>query len=164
MVVPGKYKVSLSKFQDGKFTELVPPQEFVCKSLNNTTLPVKDRQALDKFNKKVANLTRAVSGADEYRKSLDEKIKYLEKAVIDGAGVPDESYNTAIKIKKELDDFNRKLNGDPLKAQYEGFSPTSVKQRVDMITSSLWYTTSAPTTTYIDNYNAAANQFEGFIV
>ena len=105
------------------------------KSLNNTTLPVNDRQALDKFNKKVAELTRAISGADEYRKSLDEKIKYFKKAVIDGAGVPDESYNTVIKIEKELDDFNRKLNGDPLIAQYEGGSPTSVKQRVDLITS-----------------------------
>ena len=163
MVVPGKYRVSLSKFQDGKFTELVQPQEFVCKSLNNKSLPINDEQALDNFNKKVAKLTRAVSGADEYRKSLGEKITYFKKAVIDGAGVPEESYNNVIKIEKELDDFNRKLNGDPLKAQYEGFSPTSVKQRVDMITSSLWNTTSAPTTTYIDNYNAAANQFEGLL-
>jgi photosystem II stability/assembly factor-like uncharacterized protein len=163
MVVPGKYKVSLSKFQDGKFTELVSPQEFVCKSLNNTSLPVDDKLALDKFNKKVAELTRAISGADEYRKSLDEKIKYLKKAVIDGAGVPDESYSTVIKIEKELDDFNRKLNGDPLVAQYEGASPTSVKQRVDMITSSLWFTTAAPTSTYIQNYDAAADQFEGLL-
>ncbi len=163
MVVPGKYKVSLSKFQDGKFTELVPPQEFVCRSLNNTTLPVNDRQALDKFNKKVAELTRAISGADEYRKSLDEKIKYFKKAVIDGAGVPDELYNTVIKIQKELDDFNRKLNGDPLIVQYEGGSPTSVKQRVDIVTSALWNTTAAPTTTYIQSYEAAANQFGGLL-
>ncbi|MEJ2617410.1 MAG: hypothetical protein P8Z35_20830, partial [Ignavibacteriaceae bacterium] len=152
MVVPGTYKVSLSKFQDGKFTELVPPQEFTCKPLNNTSLPAKDKLALEKFNKKVADLTRAISGADEYMKSLDKKIKYFEKAIIDGAGVPDESYTTVIKIKKELDDFNRKLNGDPLLAHYEGATPTSVKQRVDIITSSLWNTTSAPTETYIKSY------------
>ncbi len=67
--------------------------------------------------------------------------------------------HTIIKIEKEFDDFNRKLNGDPLKVPYEGGSPTSVKQRVDLITSALWITTSAPTTTYIQSYDAAANQF-----
>jgi photosystem II stability/assembly factor-like uncharacterized protein len=163
MVVPGKYNVSLSKFQDGKFTDLVPPQEFVCKSLNNASLPAEDKPALDKFNRKVAELTRAVSGVDVYRKSLDDKINYFEKAILDGAKVPDDAYNTVLKIKKELDDFNRKLNGDPLIAQYEGGSPTSVKERVDLITSSLWTTTSAPTSTYIQSYDAAANQFDGLL-
>ena len=142
---------------------MVPPQEFTCKSLNNSSLPAEDKLALDKFNKKVADLTRAISGADDYRKSLDEKIKYFEKAVITGAAVPDEAYNTVIKIKKELDDFNRKLNGDPLLAQYEGALPTSVKHRVDLITSSLWNTTSAPTTTYIKLYDSAADQFSGLL-
>ncbi len=52
-----------------------------------------DKLALDKFNKKVAELTRAISGADVYRKWLDEKIKYFKIAVIDGAEVPDDSYN-----------------------------------------------------------------------
>ena len=44
-------------------------------------------------------------------------------------------------------------------ANYEGATPTSVKQRVDIITSSLWNTTSAPTETYIKSYEFAANQF-----
>ena len=159
MVVPGKYKVSLSNFVDGKFTELVPPQEFVCKPLNITSLPAKDKLALDKFNKKVASLTRAISGADAYRKSLVNKIAYLEKAVIDGADVPDSIYNSILSVKKDLDGFNRKLNGDPLIARYEGGSPTSVKERVDLITSALWTTTAAPTTTFIKSYDVAANAF-----
>jgi photosystem II stability/assembly factor-like uncharacterized protein len=163
MVVPGKYKVSLSKFEYGKFTQLVPPQEFICKPLNNSTLPAEDKLALDKFNKKVANLTRAMSAADEYRKSLNDKLNYFKKAVIDGADVPDDTYNSIISIKKELDAFNRQLNGDPLLAQYEGASPTSVKQRVDLITSSLWTTTSAPTTTFVKSYNVAADQFGGLL-
>ncbi len=163
MVVPGTYKVSLSKFQDGKFTELVAPQEFVCKSLNIASIPAEDQQSLDQFNRKVAELTRAVSGADAYRKSLDEKIKYFKKAVLEGAEVPEETYNTVIKIEKELDDFNRKLNGDPLRARYEGGSPTSVKDRIDLVTGALWSTTSAPTDTYVKSYDAAASQFDGLL-
>ncbi len=163
MVVPGKYKVSLSKFEDGKFTELVQPQEFFCKPLNNTSLPAKDKIALDKFNKKVAEMTRAMSAADDYRKELNNKLSYLEKAVINGADVPDEIYNSILSVKKELDDFNRQLNGDPLLVSYEGASPTSVKQRVDLITSSLWTTTSAPTTTFKKSYDVAADQFGGLL-
>ncbi|HKJ81034.1 MAG TPA: hypothetical protein VJ954_03345, partial [Ignavibacteriaceae bacterium] len=159
MVVPGKYKVSLSKFENGKFTELVKPQEFVCKLLHNTTLPHPNEEELNKFNKDVAKLTRAMSGANAFRKSLVNKIAYMEKAVIEGANVPDDTYDTIISIKKELDAFNRRLNGDPLLSNYEGAAPTSLKDRIDMITSSLWTTTSAPTTTFIQSYNVAAEQF-----
>ena len=159
MVVPGKYKVSLSKFVDGEFTQLVPPQDFVCEPLNVTTLTTEERLALDQFNKKVASLTRAISGADAYRKSLVNKIGYLEKAVIDGANVPDSIYNSIVSIKKELDELNEELNGDQLKADYEGASPTSVKERVDLITGALWTTTAAPTTTFKKSYDVAASKF-----
>jgi len=74
MVVPGKYKVSLSKFEDGQRTELAAPVPFNCQPLNNTTLAALDKNALDVFNKKVAELTRAVTGADAYRKELSDRI------------------------------------------------------------------------------------------
>jgi photosystem II stability/assembly factor-like uncharacterized protein len=156
MVVPGKYFVSLSKFQDGKFTELVPPNEFICKSLNITTLPAEDKLALDTFNKKVAELTRTITGADAFRKELAGKITYLKKAVLDGAEVKASAYNDVIRIESDLREVNRKLNGDPLRARYEGASPTSVKGRVDLITGALWNTTAAPTNTFIKSYDAAA--------
>ena len=163
MVVPGKYTVSLSKFVDGKFTELVAPVEFVCTPLNNSSLPEADKAASDIFNKKVAELTRAISGADAYMGYLNDKIDYLKKGTLDASGVSNQEYEEIISIQKQLDDFNRKLNGDPLIARYEGASPTSVKDRVDLITSSLWTTTSAPTTTYKKSYEVAANQFDAIL-
>ena len=159
MVVPGKYSVSLSKFEDGKFTELVPPKEFTCKPLGITTLPAENKQALDAFNKKVAELTRAITGADAYRKELVDKLGYLKKAVIEAADVPDDLFDRVISIGNELTDFNHKLNGDPLRAKYEGGTPTSVKGRVDLITAALWSTTAAPTTTFKESYDAAASKF-----
>ncbi|HSW53447.1 MAG TPA: hypothetical protein VLH59_00035 [Ignavibacteriaceae bacterium] len=156
MVVPGNYFVSLSKFQDGIFTELVPQKEFICKSLNIATLPAEDKLALDTFNKKVAELTRTITGADEFRKELSGKITYLKKAILDGAEVKVGAYNDVIRIESGLREVNRKLNGDPLRARYEGASPTSVKGRVDLITGALWNTTAAPTNTFIKSYEAAA--------
>ena len=160
MVVPGKYFVSLSKFQDGIFTELVPPKEFKCRALNNTTLPAEDKLSLDAFNKKVAELTRAIAGADAFRRDLGDKLAYLKKAVLDGAEVPAETYNGIINIEADLRDLNRKLNGDQLRARYEGGAPTSVKGRVDLITGALWNTTAAPTTTFIKSYDTAASKFD----
>ena len=164
MVVPGKYFVSLSKFEDGKFTELVAPKEFLCKSLNNTTLPAEDKLALDVFNKKVAELTRAISGTDAHRKELVEKLSYLKKAFLESAGTPDEIYEKIINIELDLKEFNRELNGDPLRARYEGASPTSVKGRVDLITGALWNTTAAPTNTFIKSYDAAASKFDAILL
>lgn len=156
MVIPGKYFVSLSKFQDGIFTELVAKKEFICKSLNNTSLPAEDKLALDAFNKKVAELTRAVTGADAFRGELLDKIVYLKKAVLDGAEVPASTYSNIINMEADLRELNIKINGDPLRARYEGGSPTSVKGRVNLITGSLWSTTAAPTNTFIKSYDAAA--------
>lgn len=48
------------------------------------------------------------------------------------------------------------MNGDPLRARYDGASPTSVKGRLELITSALWSTTAAPTNTFIRSYDAAA--------
>ena len=159
MVVPGKYYVSLSKFEDDKFTQLAPPQEFTCKILNNTTLPAKDKIALDKFNKKVAELTRAVSGTDAYRKELNDKIKYFKEAVLTSARVPDNVYQQVISLEDKLKDFNLKLNGDPLRTKYEAATPISIKDRVDLVTAALWSTTAAPTTTFIKSYDTAADVF-----
>ncbi|MBE0539483.1 MAG: glycosyl hydrolase [Ignavibacterium sp.] len=160
MVVPGKYFVSLSKFQDGKFTELVNRKEFICKSLNNTTLPAEDKFSLDIFNKKVAELTRSITGADAFRNELVSKVSYLKKAILDGAEVPASTYNNIISIEADLRDLNVKLNGDQLRSRYEGASPTSVKQRVELITGALWNTTAAPTNTFITSYEMAASKFD----
>ncbi len=160
MVVSGKYFVSLSKFQDGQFTELVSSQEFNCVPLNNTSIPAQDKQALDYFNKQVAELTRAITGLDAYRKELVDKLSYLKKAAIETAGVPEDTYGKIINIESNLRELNRNLNGDPLRTRYEGATPTSVKQRVELITGALWSTTAAPTSTFITSYEIAASKFD----
>lgn len=164
MVVPGNYYVSLSKFESGSFSELVPPQKFLCKKLNNSSIPVEDKPALDKFNKKVAELTRAIYGADSYRKEMNDKLAYLKKAVLDGADVPKETYNEIVTIEQKLKILNIELNGDNLRTKYDGARPTSLKERVDLIMSALWSTTAAPTNTFIKSYDDAASKFDAILL
>lgn len=160
MIVPGIYYVSLSKFEDGSFNELVSSQKFVCKTLNNTSIPAEDKPALDLFNQKVAELIRAIYGADSYRNELVKKLSHLKKAIMEGSEVPVETYNDVIKIEQYLKDMNEELNGDNLRTRYEGARPTSVKERVDLIMYALWNTTAAPTNTFTKSYEAAASKFD----
>ena len=164
MAVPGSYNVSLSKFEDGIFTEMVTAKQFVCKPLGITSLPAEDKLALDAFNKKVAELTRAVTGADAYRKELENKLSYFKKATIETANVPGYTYNKILTAELNLKELNRQLNGDRLRSRYEGASPSSIKDRVDLITAALWNTTAAPTTTFIKSYDDAARKFDDVLV
>lgn len=163
MVVPGTYKVSLQKFEDGKFTEMVAPVAFNCVALNNSSLPAADKAALNEFNKKLAELTRAMSGADEYRNELVKKIPYLKRAVLDASNVPPAVYEQVSAIQKKLTDINKQMNGDGLRARYEAAVPISLKGRVDMITGALWSTTSAPTETFRSSYSIVADGFEAVL-
>ncbi len=164
MVVPGNYKVSLSKFENGIFTNLAGPKQFTCKPLGITSLPAEDKLALDAFNKKVAELTRAVTGADAYRKELVSRLSYLKKAAIETGNVPENTYNKILTAELNLKELNRQLNGDGLRRRYEGASPSSIKDRVDLITGALWNTTAAPTTTFTKSYDDAANKFDEVLV
>ena len=159
MAAPGKYKVSLTKFEDGVFSEMCAPQEFNCVTLNLNVLSAQDKSSLDAFNKKVGELTRLITGADAYRNELVNKIDYLKKAVFETPKAPADTYNKILVAKLKLDELNRKFNGDNLRSRYEGGTPTALRERVELITSSLWTTTSAPTTTFIKSYEVAAEKF-----
>ncbi len=160
MAVPGNYNVSISKYEAGNITELVAPQSFVCKSLDNTTLPAEDKEALDAFNKKVAELTRALSGVDEYRSDLNGKIKYMKKALFEAPNLPDETINQISEIEADMRAVGKVLHGDYLRSKYEGAAPTSLRDRMELITYGLWSTTAAPTTTYIKSYDVVAEKYD----
>jgi hypothetical protein len=160
MVLPGTYSVSLHKFEDGKFMELVAPQTFKTTPLNDYVLAGADKASLDEFNRKVAELSRAMSGADAYRTELAAKIPYLKQAILSGANVPIDTYEQVVAIQGKLTEVNRKMNGDNLRARYEGAAPPSLKGRIDEITGALWNTTSAPTETFKASYQLAASNFE----
>ena len=159
MVVPGTYKVSMWLFSEGVIKELQEPVSFICRPLNNSSLPAADHQALDAFNKKVAELTRAITGADEFRAEMAKKIPIFKQAVLETPAVPVATLERIRMIQRKLEELNIRLNGDGLRARYEGAAPVSLKGRLDIITGSLWNTTSAPTETYQASYNIAADKF-----
>ncbi len=165
MVVPGTYKVSMTLFEDNVFTELVAPQSFNCIPLNNNSLPLTndDRIALNNFNKKVAELTRAMNGADAYRSEMVDKLPLLIKAANDGSNVPLDALKQITEIENQLKEIDKKMNGDGLRARYEGAIPATLTGRINQISGGLWSTTSAPTESYLQSYETVASQFDAVL-
>jgi hypothetical protein len=160
MVPPGNYQVSLSKFEQGEMTQIAGPQTFKCKPLNITTIPPEDQASLDKFNKKVAKLSRAISAANAHKNHIQRQFPYLEQAILSVPSMQEKWFKDFLEIKEDLKKINIELNGDPLISRYEGAARTSLKNKIDLITGSLWSTTSGQTSTFERAYSEAEAEFE----
>ena len=159
MTLPGNYKVLLSKFEDGVYTELTATLPFKAVALNNATLPATDKKALEDFCKQVAELRRVSAAADEYRTEMVNKIKFIKQAIIETPNLPVTVSKIIAALEKRLTDVNTKLNGDATLARREFESSPSINGRIGNIVGGLWGTTAAPTTTFINSYQTAARQF-----
>ena len=157
--LPGNYKVSLSKFEDGVYTELVSPQNFKAVALNAATLPATDKKALDEFCKKIAELSRVTQAATQFRSELANKVRYMKQAIIETPKLSLEVSKAIQEVEKRLAVVNRQLNGDATLARREFETTPSINGRIGYITGVLWNTTAAPTQTQMDNYSIAAKQF-----
>lgn len=163
MVTPGEYRVAMYRVQNGAMIAVGEPQRFDCTPLNLASLPAEDVDALAEFNEGVAKLARAISAADAHRGTLSKRLPYLEKAVL-SVGAPKESWLSELAaVTIALREIDEALNGDTLLLQDEGQPRMSLKGRTDLIVSSLWVTTSAPTGTYIRAYNEAQEDFDSVL-
>jgi hypothetical protein len=156
--MPGNYNVSLSKFEDGKITEIVPAQPFKVNSLNAASLPAADKNALNAFCKKVSEIRRVISAADSYRDELANKMKYIKQAIIDAPATLNDAAAQAREIDRRLNDVNTRLNGDGSLSRREFEVPTSISARIGTIEGTMWSVSSAPTQTFITSYETASKQ------
>ncbi len=159
LAMAGTYKVSLSKFEDGKITELVPAQSFVIKSLNAASLPATDTKALNAFSRKVSELRRATGAADMYHSELTNKIRYIKSAIIDVPLQQDALTEQVHAVEKRLHAVDVKMNGDASLARREFETPPSINGRIGTIEATIWTATSAPTQTAMNSFDIAAKQF-----
>ncbi|MCI4670736.1 MAG: glycosyl hydrolase [Bacteroidia bacterium] len=157
---PGTYTVSMGKVVDEVYTELVPAVEFKVKSLDNSTLPAKNTDAVVKFQRKVDELARAVSGAEQMTKELGTKVNAIKSAVAATATADISMLADARKLEKRLMDVSLKLEGDRSLSRREFETPPSISARVGNVLFGLYRSTSEPTATFKDAYEIAAEEFK----
>jgi hypothetical protein len=163
LAMPGTYKVSLSKYEDGVYTELVPPQLFKCVALNNATLAATDKKAYDDFCKKVTDLRRVAGGVNQFYGDINNRLRLIETVVLDAPKVPLDVHNQVFQLKKRLEKVSRTMYGDATLARREFETTPSVNGRIMGIQYSLWSVTSAPTESNRKNYDIASKQISGII-
>jgi len=159
LVLPGNYKVSLAKFEDSIYTELVPPVPFTIEALNMATMAAGDRKALYDFGVKVEELQRAVAGTNVYMDELRNKLRYMKEAVLQTPAIDPAVMKNMLTLERRLTDMEKTLNGDASLTKREFEAPTSLNSRIGSIMEALISTTFPTTNTFMNSYNDAAKQF-----
>ncbi|MDX1908124.1 MAG: glycosyl hydrolase [Bacteroidia bacterium] len=159
LALPGTYYVSLSQVVNGQTTELVAPQAFEVKSLQNTTLPATDVAAREAFLIELSELRRRILGATTLLGELTNKVKHAKAAVYATPDAPISLLNTIRGLELRLAEISRQLNGDASLARREFPVPPGIVDRIETAVYGLWGSTSAPTTTQREAVRIAREDF-----
>lgn len=159
MAMPGKYSVSLQKFENGVLTSLAGPVSFECKALNIATLAAADKKDYDEFCKKVAEMRRVTSAANDIRAGIQRHLSAVKTAIIDMPAPANDLVKRVYAIEQRLANVSEQLNGDATRGRREFETKPSITGRIGQIEGGMWTTTSAPSETFRESYRIAAKQF-----
>ncbi len=160
LVMPGIYKVSFSKRVDGVITSLGQAQEFQVIVEGQDRMSPADRTNLVEFQQKVARLQRAVQGAVATTNALKPRLVAIRRALLETPAAPEKLLSDAAALDKRTNEILRALQGDQALRQRNMNLPPSITERVGDIVGSQRMSTARPTQTQIDQYAAAAQEFE----
>jgi photosystem II stability/assembly factor-like uncharacterized protein len=159
LAMPGKYTVSLSRKAGGSETSLGTPQSFTSATLGSTTLPAADRNALVAFQRKVAELQRAVLGASQAVDDARNRVSLIKKALNQTQAPIERIRMTVDSLEASLAAMVRSLRGDRTIRSKNEPTPPSIVERVNGIVDDQWQSTGSPTQTQADAYSIAGDEF-----
>lgn len=162
-VLPGTYKVNMSKYIDGTITQIVEDKTFKIESLNINLMSAAERSSTYTFGKKVLELFRAVTSTEEYKNDLERKLKFMQEAVLQTGGIKPGIIKNLYDLQKRINAVARILDGDNTLQKREFEAPPSIQNRIGNIMGNLISSTTTPTKTFIHSYDVAANEFEGIL-
>lgn len=156
---PGQYTVSLAKRVDGVVTPLGNPQTFDAQPVVTGTLPATDRAALLAFQRKTADLQRAVMGAAALIGEVNGKLVVLKRAIEQAPAADQALREQARRMELKLGELEVMMSGDrTIERRSEPAGP-GITDRVQSIVSGSWNYTGAPTSTHQRAYAIAAEAF-----
>jgi photosystem II stability/assembly factor-like uncharacterized protein len=160
LVMPGPYKVSMAKRVDGVITSLGQAQDFQIIVEGQERMSPADRANLVEFQQKAARLQRAVQGAVATANALKPRLVAIRRALLETPAAPEKLLSDASALDKRTNEILRALTGDQALRQRNMNLPPSILERVGDVVGSQRTSTARPTQTQIDQYAAAAQDFE----
>jgi photosystem II stability/assembly factor-like uncharacterized protein len=123
LALPGKYSVEMGMYHQGSYKAMGEPVDFNVKRLTNTTLPAKDKAALDAYFADLDETARKVYGTSSYLSELMKKIATIKQTVLKTAAADIELMNQVQEVEKALQDVRFEMHGVSAKASYEEIPP-----------------------------------------
>lgn len=163
MAMPGKYTVSLSTWVDGEVKELVGPVEFECVPMGMTDFTPEQRLASKEFQKKTADLQRVILASSSVLGDTLERVRYMKSAIERSPRLELDLRKKARELELKLLDLQEQLNGDPTKPSRQEPEVPGLLSRLQNVVGGHWATSSAPTTTYVQQYDIVYGKMEGFL-
>jgi hypothetical protein len=159
LVLSGNYSVRLFQRVNGTVTELGGMQSFKVVAEGSSSLSGEDREAQEEFQRKVARLYRAVSGAIHTGEDLETRLKAIRTALHETPTIEKDLGATADTLEQRNREMLRVLRGDQELAKRNEPVPSSINDRVNSIMEGERFALTKPTQTHLDAYNIAASEF-----
>jgi photosystem II stability/assembly factor-like uncharacterized protein len=159
LVMPGTYRVTMGKRVRSVETPLAEGQDFTIVVDGAAVADPADLKVLQLFQQKVARLQRAVAGALEASKSLEERLGQIKRALDHAPSVAAQWRETARALDKRNREIVRALRGDVMLRSRNENTPPSIAERVEGIVDAQRLSLSRPTTTQEEEYGIASQEF-----
>lgn len=161
LVLQGKYNVSMSLVARDEVKELVSKVPFEVESLNNSTLPAKNKVEMVAFQKKAAELARKVMGAENFTNELAKKVEYIKQAINNSTDATPALMKKAMVTSRLLDEVLFAFNGQKAKASLEELPPAQVPlgYRLNNLIYTQSRSTSDVTSTQKTSYEILSEEF-----
>jgi len=161
LVISGSYSVRMFEKVDGAVTELAGAQNFKVVIDGASSMSAADRTAQEEFQRKVARLYRAVSGALHTSEEVEERLKAIRAALRETPAAEKQLGAAADSIEQRNREILRALRGDTEMQKRNEPIPTSINDRVNAILEGERFAITKPTQTHLDDYSIAAGEFAG---
>jgi photosystem II stability/assembly factor-like uncharacterized protein len=159
LVISGNYSVRMFEKVGGTVTELGGAQSFKVVLEGASSLNAADLAAQEAFQRKVARLYRAVSGAVHTAEDVETRLKAIRTALRETPAVEKQLGTVADAIEERNREILRALDGDKeLKKRNEPV-PSSIEDRVNAILDGARFSLAKPTQSHVEDYNIAAAEF-----
>lgn len=161
LLVPvGEYSAELVRVSSGTVELVGGPQTFTVKATPSTSHQTTGDVAT--FHAEAADLARQVSGASNHIDLVRDRLEHLRAAIVRTPAGSDELFARFEAVHRRLEDLDRTLRGDPVRARLAEAPEASIRALIDRVMTHHVDTTQPPTRTQRRAVAQASAAFETF--
>jgi hypothetical protein len=159
LVLSGSYSVRVFEKTGGVETEVAGPQSFKVATEGLPSMNAADRTAQEEFLRKVAQLYRALYGAQHTADDVQSRLKAIREALRETPAVEKQLGAVADALEQRDREVLQALRGDVEVARRSELVPSSISDRVSSIMDGERFSLARPTQSHVDSYNIAVGEF-----